>query len=277
MAYAHSTTTTLLCLALAFSFSHTSLAQQKAKTDESITKTKDGDTKKIENVDSDKLDIQKLEQKYWSAKDDDFSVIQNRAFQKEKRFFLSANYGIPFNDPNSIGTLTGVNFGYFFNERWGIELNHVNSQFKFNDTVDYFKKTYGVLPDHNTFKSANTLMAYWVPIYAKMSLLDKKIIYFDMGFGLGVGTTSYDQNSCTVVAVCKSGTGLEGIDKSNKSASHYSFSIMQQFFLSEHWAIRIDLVNRYTNEKRINSATTKDIGSRMVNDTAFQFGVTFWK
>lgn len=269
MAYHQSTTVALLCLAISISFSTTTLAQQSAKPAE--------EPKKIENVDSDKLDIQKLEQKYWSAKDDDFSVIQNRAFQKEKRAFLSLNYGIPFNDPNSVGSLMGLNLGYFFNERFGVELNYVNANFGFNDTVDYFKKRYGVLPDHNTFKSAQTIMGYWVPIYAKMSLLDKKIIYFDMGLGVGVGTTTFDQNSCTVVENCKSGTGLEGITKSSKSSSHYSFSIMQQFFLSEHWAIRIDLINRYTNESRVNSTNGQDIGSKMVNDTAFQFGVTFWK
>lgn len=239
--------------------------------------TKPEEVKKIENVDSDKLDIQKLEQKYWSAKDDDFSVIQNRAFQKEKRPFLSLNYGIPFNDPNSNGSLIGANLGYFFNERWGLELNHVDSQFTFNDTVDYFKKRYGVLPDHNTFKSADTLMGYWIPIYAKMSLLDKKIIYFDMGIGVGLGTTTYEQNSCTDVTVCKSGTGLGGISKKSQSSSHYAFSIMQQFFLSEHWAVRLDLINRYTNESRVNSTNDQDIGTKMINDTSFQIGVTFWK
>ena len=31
---------------------------------------------------SDKLDIKKLEQKYWAAKDDDFSVVQNRRYVK---------------------------------------------------------------------------------------------------------------------------------------------------------------------------------------------------
>lgn len=28
--------------------------------------------------------FKKLEQKYWAAKDDDFTVVQNRAFAKEK-------------------------------------------------------------------------------------------------------------------------------------------------------------------------------------------------
>lgn len=255
----------------------TALALTLTVTPPAFAQDKKEELKKIENADSDKLDIQKLEQKYWSAKDDDFSVIQNRAFQKEKRFFVSLNYGIPFNDPNSVGSLMGANLGYFFNERWGLELSHINADFKFNDTVDYFKKQYGVLPDHNTFKSASTITGYWIPIYAKMSLLDKKIIYFDMGIGVGLGTTTFDQNSCVDNTLCKSGTGLEGITKSSKTSSQYSFSIMQQYFLSEHWAIRVDLINRYTDEARVSSRTNQEIGSKMTNDTALQFGVTFWK
>lgn len=271
VAYHHSTSTTIFSILLAIAFSLNLQAQEKKEEAQPAA------PKKIENVDSDKLDIQKLEQKYWSAKDDDFSVIQNRAFQKEKRFFISGNYGIPFNDPNAVGSLTGINLGYFFSERWGLELNTINSNFKFNDSVDYFKKEYGVLPDHNTFKSAQTLMGYWIPIYAKMSLMDKKIIYFDMGIGFGLGTTTFEQNSCTILALCKSGTGLEGVSKKSQSASHYSFSIMQQFFLTQNWAVRVDLVNRYTDESRISSRTEQGIGSKMVNDTAFQIGVTFWK
>lgn len=242
-----------------------------------LAQSKEDESKKIESTDSDKLDIQKLEQKYWSAKDDDFTVIQNRAFQKEKRFFLSANYGIPFNDPNSIGSLMGMNFGYFLNERWGLELSTVNANFKINDTVDYFRSRFGAIPDHNAFKSATSIMGYFIPIYAKMSLMDKKIIYFDMGIGLGLGQTSYDQNACTLSDGCTAGSGLDTITKTTKTSSHYVFSIMQQFFLSEHWAIRIDLINRYTNEERIKAVDKSEIGGKMINDTAFQFGVTYWK
>ncbi|MCK6597099.1 MAG: outer membrane beta-barrel domain-containing protein [Bdellovibrionaceae bacterium] len=257
----------LLLLLIGFS----SFAQNSKDTN------KPDETKKFESNDSDKLDIQKLEQKYWSAKDDDFTVIQNRAFQKEKRFFLTGSYGIPFNDPNAVGSLMGINFGYFLNERWGFEVSTVNANFKFNDTVDYFRNRYGVLPNHNTFKSANSIMAYFVPIYAKMSLLDKKIIYFDMGIGLGLGQTNYEENSCTLAEGCTAGASIDKINKASKSSSHYAFSIMQQFFLSEHWAVRIDLINRYTNEDRIDSTNKTSIGNKLINDTAFQIGVTFWK
>ncbi|MCB0370365.1 MAG: outer membrane beta-barrel domain-containing protein [Bdellovibrionales bacterium] len=238
---------------------------------------KDEEPKKIENADSDKLDIQKLEKKYWAAKDDDFTVIQNRAFQKEKRFFGSLNYGVPFNDPNSVGSLTGLNFGYFLNERWGFEYSYVTANLKENDTTDYFRSQYGALPNHNTFKGAQTLMAYYIPIYAKMSLLDKKIIYFDMGVGLGFGQTSYEQNSCVASDGCIAKSSVDSITKTSQSASHYALTIMQQFFLSQHWAIRIDLINRFTNESRVDSRDRTDIGSKSINDTAFQFGITYWK
>jgi len=70
---------------------------------------------------SDKLDVQALENKYWSAKDDDFSVVQNRAFQKAKRFFGTLHAGAAINDPYFAGSYVGFSGGYFFNESWGLE------------------------------------------------------------------------------------------------------------------------------------------------------------
>ncbi len=224
-------------------------------------------------AESDKLDIQKLEQKYWSAKDDDFSVIQNRSFAKEKRWYLSMNYGAPFNDPNSVGNVLGLNVGYFFNERWGLELNYNRASYKDNDTVEFFKTRHGTMPDANRYAGATSLMAYWVPIYAKMSFVDKKIIYFDMGFGLGLGNTSYYQQKCN--STCSTST-FDSVDV-NKSAFHYSVNVFQQFFISNRWAVRVDFMNRWTNEDRLNFRTAESIGSKMINDTALQIGLTFWK
>ena len=54
----------------------------------------------------DKLDLKKLEDKYWAAKDTDFSVVQNRTYTKEGRAFLSLSYGPLMNDPYSYGRLS---------------------------------------------------------------------------------------------------------------------------------------------------------------------------
>lgn len=96
-----------------------------------------------------------------------------------------------------MGSLQGLNFGYFLNERWGIEVSTLSANFKISDTVDYYRYQHGASND-NSFKSANSVTAYFVPIYAKMSLMDKKIIYFDMGVGLGFGQTTYEQNTCSL-------------------------------------------------------------------------------
>jgi outer membrane beta-barrel protein len=239
---------------------------------------KKDEVKKVENADSDKLDIQKLEQKYWSAKDDDFTVIQNRAFTKAGRFYINPSYGTPFNDPNSVGSMYGVNAGYYFSEKFGLELGYTTSNLKINDTVSNYKQSYGAIPDYNTFKSAATLMAYWVPIYAKMSLLDKKIIYFDMGIGAGVGTTGYDQNLCLVSNNCGSGGSLSANNTTtiSKSAIHYAINVTQQYFLSEHWAVRVDFMNRWSAEESLSSKTGSSLGNKSVNDTALQFGFTYW-
>lgn len=235
---------------------------------------KKDEVKKVENADSDKLDIQKLEQKYWSAKDDDFTVIQNRAFTKAARFYINPSYGSPFNDPNSIGNVIGLNAGYYFNEKFGVELNYNTANFRFNETIDTYKQQYGTIPDTNTYKGGTSLMAYWVPIYAKMSLLDKKIIYFDMGIGLGLGNTSYDQNLCVTSNGCNASNPT--ISTSSKSGTHYALNIMQQYFLSEHWAVRVDFMNRWTTEERLKSSTGASQGNRSINDTALQVGFTYW-
>lgn len=214
---------------------------------------------------SDKLDVKKLEQKYWAAKDDDFTVVQNRRYTKANRFYLSAMAGIPFNDPFATGTLASAQVGYFFNERLGVDLNYTKGNLKDNDAVDQFINRYGVTPDRNIFSGSQMLSVTYVPLYAKMSFLDTSIIYFDMGFSVGVGTTDY---------VIKKEEGDE-----NKNAFSYQWSVNQQIFFSEHFAIRIDLINKYTSEQRFKFKTNspeRDQGTKMYNDSSLLLGLTYW-
>lgn len=222
-----------------------------------------------ETKESDKLDIKKLEEKYWGAKDDDYSVIQNRAFPKAKRYFLNVSYGIPINDPYSKGSLTGLTGGYFFNERMGVEATLMNANFTHNDSTQTFMTDHATLPNHNKFISSQTLSWLIVPFYAKMSFWDKKIIYFDMGVGLGVGQTTYESQ----------------INIGNKinSAMHYSLDITQHFFFTEHWDIRFDFRNKWTQEERFRykinpseSESARSIGSTSINDTSLNLGITYW-
>lgn len=218
-----------------------------------------------QNEGGDKLDIQKLEQKYWSAKDDDFAVVQNRRYSKANRYFATVSTGLPFNDIFSTGSLNALNVGYYFSERWGLELSMNQANFSNNTVVNEFITRYATMPDHNKFKSSQIISMNYVPLYAKMSLLDKTIIYFDMGFSLGVGQADY--------------TIIKQEGNENKTSPSYQWSINQQIFFSEHFAIRLDVVNKYTNQQKLKystSATERDQGTKVFNDSSVLLGITYW-
>ncbi|MNK26236.1 hypothetical protein D3C87_445680 [compost metagenome] len=214
---------------------------------------------------SDKLDIKKLEQKYWAAKDDDFSVVQNRRYSKADRFYFNLAGGIAVNDPHETGTIFSGQFGYFFNERWGVDVNYSKANMSENDATTFFYDQYGAIPDHTVFDSSTMLSATYVPLYAKMSFVDRAIIYFDMGISVGVGMTDYIQRR-------------EDGDK-KESAFAYQIGINQQIFFSEHFAVRVDFINKFTNEKQIkwdSGAANRDLGNKVINDTSLLLGLTYW-
>ena len=223
---------------------------------------------------NDKLDIKKLEQKYWSAKDDDFAVVQNRRYTKSGRFFLSANGGVPFNDAFSAGSIYSANFGYFFNERWGLDLEYKSGSLSDNDSTKLFNDRYGIYPDHNVFASSQIISGTLVPFYAKMSFMDSSIIYFDMGFSLGAGMLNYK---------IKQAAG-----DMNESAPVVKLGIFQQIFFSEHFALRAELANTWSSQQRYKyyvtlpasagggAVTDRDLGKKMINDTSLLLGLTYW-
>lgn len=212
--------------------------------------------------DSDRLDIKKLEDQYWAAKDDDYTVVQNRTYSKAKRLYLNVNYGTIINDAFSTGRSTGFTAGYFFNERHGLEAEYLTASLKDNDTTSYFFNRYGAIPNHNKFKNHTQINYSFMPFYAKMSFLEKRILYFDMGFTLGLGTLSYEQQ------------GKLGNNK--KSAVVYSAGFTQQLFLSKHFAVRLDFKNTFSKQDRIDWNTNNSINGKNNNDTFLTFGLTIF-
>jgi outer membrane beta-barrel protein len=216
---------------------------------------------------SDKMDIKKLEEKYWSAKDTDYSVVQNRAFTKEKRFYVFGAYGIPLNDPYSTGQVYNLSIGYYFSEKWGAEISQMNAFLVDNDATDQFVREHRTVPNHNRLKSATSANFMFVPLYAKMSFLDQKIIYFDMGISLGLGSTTYEIAN----------------DTGDKTAygSSWNLNVFQHYFFTQHFAFRVDYRNMWTTEEkeryRVGGASLdRKLGNTTINDTSLMMGLTFW-
>lgn len=219
---------------------------------------------------SDKLDVKALENKYWAAKDDDFAVVQNRAFSKAKRFFGTLHYGRAVNDPYYIGDYFGVTGGYFFNETWGVEANYMTTNLSKGEIFKEIVRLRGG-PRVNEAKARALVSAVWMPIYAKMSLMDKKILHFDMGFTVGVGQFAYERKYYQ-------GSVPNGQERSEKdSTTGYSLGVTQQFYFNRMAAIRVDFVNTFSNQKQILYDTRASAGNKNINDTSLTVGLTIFQ
>lgn len=228
---------------------------------------------------SDKVDLKKLEEKYWSAKDDDYGVIQNRTFSKTGKFYGSLVYGPLVNDPFAKARASGAMLGYYLNEDFGIELSYLSYDSKQNDTVTAYETQFGgAKPDYNLVKNAKALSLSYTPFYAKMAFMNKAIMYFDMGFTLGAGLTEYE-----IQKVDKDGLGNRTGSSEKASAPHFEIGIMQQLFLSQYFAFRLDIKNSFYQQKTklyeigIGAPeSSRTEGTKSANDTTITFGLTLF-
>lgn len=220
---------------------------------------------------SDKLDLKNLEDKYWSAKDSDFTVVQNRTYTKANRFFFSLGYGPLINDAYSYGRMTNFTGGYFFSERMGLEVSHETGTLTFSDSTDTFINRNQFAPDFNQFKTYTSLNFVVVPFYAKMSFWDKKILYFDIQFAAGVGQMTYEVQK--VAAGIGSGSANE-----QKTTMGYNFDVTQQLFFHENFAVRFDIKNKWSKQDKeryyISGSQERSLGSTTQQDTTMLLGLT---
>ncbi len=214
---------------------------------------------------SDKLDVSGLENKYWAAKDTDFNVVQNRLYSKANRWALTGSVGTLVNDPWTTGNAYNIDLAYYFNERWGVQLSYDATNSQDNQAVQRLGGQLGY-PDHNQIQNFYGAQVNWVPFYAKMSILSWKIIYFDLSFGLGAGMQTYAQQK------------IDG--STSQSTPAVTFDVMQSFFLSKYFAIRVDLSNRWYSETTVKynlySGSHPSNGNDTNNATFLLLGLTFF-
>lgn len=223
---------------------------------------------------SDKVDLKKLEDKYWSQKDEDYSVIQNRLYSKSGKLSFTGSLGTLVNDPFAQDKPYAVGIGYYFNEDFGIEATYLGSSAKGSDSVTEFKSVAaGTSPNYNLPGNAYTLSAVYTPLYAKLAFMNWAIMYFDMGFTLGLGMTEYQQ--MTQLAGAAAGTDV----KTKKTSPHLEIGVMQQLFLSKNFAFRVDFKNSFMNQEIVpydTGAGSVAGKTKLQNNTYLMFGITLF-
>ena len=219
---------------------------------------------------ADKLDISDLQNKYWAPKDTDFSVVQNRTYTKEGRFFITPQWGRPISDRWSEGNVVGATGNYFWSERFGVQATYLKADLRDNAPAKFLASNYGsgVQPDHNRLSGYYGLGFNIVPFYAKMSFWGKRIVYFDMAITPTIGMTTYDQ-------VLQTGNN-------SRTSFTYGVDVTQYLFFSNHFALRADLKNQFygADVARFKSsggvATGQTVKTETAQDTLFLLGVSFF-
>lgn len=209
-----------------------------------------------------KVDIQDLEKKYWVPKDTEFKVVQNRTYTKAGRFALTPSYGLLLGDSYSKSSAMSLAFNYYFSERTGLELSYIGMTPINTPLTDAFVSRYGTYPNHGKVRGSFGAGFNWIPIYAKLSLLEKQIIYFDMSFTPGIYMVQYDQQVAT-------GT-------STQSVPAIGIDVAQHFYLNKTFAIRMDLKNRLFNEDVKEFSTGAANSTKLTHTAIFMLGVSIF-
>jgi outer membrane beta-barrel protein len=216
-------------------------------------------------ADSEKLDIQDLEQKYWAPKDTDFSVVQNRTYTKAGRVAASLMTGPIVNDTFNEGLTTALNVSYYFDERYGVEFMYQSSDLEDSQATKKFRSQLSggaVSPDYNRDVSFYGVGFNWVPFYAKMSFLGRKIIYFDMQVTPVIGMSTYEQQS--------------EVKTPEESSFSYGVDVTQFFFFSDNVAVRGTLHNRFYSADVLGYQSGAVTRTDSTTTTMFLVGLTYF-
>ena len=216
----------------------------------------------------DQVDISDIENKYWAPKDTDFNVVQNRTYTKEKRFSISAQYGPVTNETMNEGNSMSLGVNYFFSERLGLQMSYSMLTMKNSSATKAFIDAGGG-PDFGRPIGYYDLGINWIPFYAKMSVIGKKIIYFDMGFTPVIGMLDYEAKT-------------KNLGNFDKSSMTYGFDVTQWFFMHNNFAVRLDLKQRWYKEEIVRYYTSSGIAegvklrSRTSDNTSLLIGLALF-
>ncbi len=186
-----------------------------------------------------KVDIKEIEQQYWSSKDTEFKVVQNRRYTKEKRFYVSGGAGSLIGDENSTGYVYNLGMGYYLTEQYGVELMYNKFDTESAKALTKLENQATVTVNHNEPDSFMGAAFIWSPVYAKLSILDSHIIYFDMSISpvLGMSWQRYHQRYDPKLTDPYFTVGID---------------IAQHFYIDDHFAVKFDFRNRFFNEETRN-------------------------
>ena len=207
---------------------------------------------------AEEADVSAIKEKYWARGDEsELGVVQNRTYSKAKRVEFSLFYGFVSSDPFLQINSLGGSVGYNFSEYLSVSLIGWNYSVSPSAALLTFQETLGATTNNNPPKYYLGGEVSASLLYGKLSLLGKKIIYYDFHLTAGAGET-----------VTLNGTYVTP-----------SLGLGQRVYLSQQTFLRVGYTVQRYNEQIIERVITPKIGqvvgSRVNWNNSILIGVGF--
>lgn len=142
-------------------------------------------------AESERTQIDAIKEKYWARGDDsELGVVQNRLYTKSRKLEVEVLTGIPFTDPFLDVKSYGGAVGWHLNEYFSLRALGWKASVSPSSALLTFQKTLNASANTNEPRSFLGGELAGSLLYGKLSLLGKKIIYYDLHLLAGAGATS---------------------------------------------------------------------------------------
>ena len=208
--------------------------------------------------DDDRVNVDAIKEKYWAKGDEaELGVVQNRLYTKVGRFEVGTFAGMIMSDPFLSVTTLGASVGYHFSEYFAVHVFGWKAFSGPSSALTTFIQTEGATANTNQPKSYLGSEASASLLYGKLSLIGKKIIYYDFHLLGGLGVTNTE-----------SGADLTG-----------HVGIGQQVYLTKSASIRLDYrlmpYEEQIKEKVIPTKLGQVVDKRTNWSNSVTLGITF--
>ncbi len=210
----------------------------------------------------------------WLDPDKEIFVLQNRKYQKKSRLHISAGYGRTLSGPFVSSSALQGRMGFFFSERFGIELIYSKNSGSNNSTYEAVLNEKGggggSIPFRRVVDNYYGGQLVWSPFYSKINTFNK-IVYLDWMFTLGYGRLQEHHNRDAIMN--NEATYPETVETHGTLLWGTGLKI----FLSRYVDLRIDLTGAVYRAARPGSVTSNGEKGTYVNyDLAIALGIALF-
>ncbi len=175
----------------------------------------------------------------WLDPDKKIYVLQNRKYSKANRAMVSVLGGIGWSNPYRNVRGIEPRLALYFSEQIGVEVFYSKLFNSGNTTYrSLLASAPALLPLLREIRGQMGGLVHWTPWYAKINVFNQ-ILYFDWGFQFGLGRLE-------AVRLARNSTSDPFVETSDNQTA-FLLGTGQQFFLSQDWSIRLDILGAFYN------------------------------